>query len=43
MNRDESGLPFGKIIAPWSTDQVDALNRFQRDSMFHPFTCAESP
>lgn len=27
------------ITAPWSADQVDALNRFQRASIVHPFTC----
>lgn len=27
------------ITAPWTTEQVDALNRFQRSGMFHPFTC----
>jgi hypothetical protein len=27
------------IRAPWSTDQVDLLNRFPRTSGFHPFTC----
>ena len=27
------------ITAPWTSEQVDALNRFQRSMMFHPFTC----
>jgi hypothetical protein len=25
--------------APWTTEEVDALNRYQRIGMFHPFTC----
>lgn len=28
-----------QIRAPWSPDQVDALNRYQRQGNFHPFTC----
>jgi hypothetical protein len=28
-----------KISAPWTMDQVDALNRYQRQGSFHPFTC----
>jgi hypothetical protein len=27
------------IKAPWSAEQVDALNRFQRTPHIHPFTC----
>lgn len=27
------------IKAPWSTEQVDALNKFQRNRLYHPFTC----
>ena len=27
------------ITAPWTKEQVDALNAFQRDSRAHPFTC----
>lgn len=27
------------IKAPWTAEQVDNLNRFQRQSLFHPFTC----
>ncbi|MBO0719048.1 MAG: hypothetical protein J2P55_17195 [Rhizobiales bacterium] len=27
------------IRAPWSTDEIAALNRYQRRGMFHPFTC----
>jgi hypothetical protein len=28
------------IRAPWTEQQCDALNRFQRNGKFHPFTCA---
>lgn len=27
------------IKAPFTPEQVVALNRFQRDGRFHPFTC----
>lgn len=27
------------IRAPWTQQQVDALNAFQVDGRFHPFTC----
>lgn len=29
----------GKIVAPWTPDQVDALNRWQATDWVHPFTC----
>jgi hypothetical protein len=28
-----------QIIAPWTPEQVDALNAFQRYDFRHPFTC----
>ena len=28
-----------RIDAPWTDEQVAALNRFQRNGRFHPFTC----
>jgi hypothetical protein len=28
------------IKAPWSKEQVEALNHYQRHGKFHPFTCA---
>ena len=28
-----------KITAPWTQEQVDALNRFQQSDYVHPFTC----
>lgn len=28
-----------RIEAPWTDDQVEALNRFQMADHFHPFTC----
>lgn len=28
-----------RINAPWTAQQVDALNRFQRSGVFHEFTC----
>ena len=30
----------GKIHAPWTGTQVAALNEYQHDQWFHPFTCA---
>lgn len=27
------------IEAPWTKEQVDALNRYQADGRLHPFTC----
>ena len=39
---DDPRAPFGDIIeAPFSSEQVDALNRYQRSGVFHEFTCAE--
>lgn len=30
----------GKVTAPFSADQVEALDKFQREGRrFHPFTC----
>lgn len=29
-----------KITAPWTAEQVDALNAFQRLGYLHPFTCS---
>jgi hypothetical protein len=29
------------ITAPWTPEQVDALNRYQQAGRFHPFTCPE--
>lgn len=31
-----------RIVPPWSPDQVAALNRYQKDGRFHPFTCGSS-
>lgn len=28
-----------KLEAPWTPNQVAALNEYQRDGKFHPFTC----
>lgn len=30
----------GKIYAPWTPEQVDALNAFQRLGYVHPYTCS---
>ena len=27
------------VYAPWTDEQVVALNRFQQSGQFHPFTC----
>ena len=29
----------GKIVAPWTRQQVDALNDYQAAGWMHPFTC----
>ncbi|MER6350603.1 hypothetical protein ABT186_01805 [Streptomyces sp. NPDC001634] len=31
----------GKIYAPWTPEQVSALNRFQQRGGMHPFTCGK--
>lgn len=31
----------GIIRAPWSAGQVEALNRYQKDGRFHPYTCGK--
>lgn len=28
------------IRAPWTTEQIAALNRYQKSARHHPFTCA---
>jgi len=28
-----------KIDSPWNKDQIESLNIFQVNGMFHPFTC----
>jgi hypothetical protein len=30
----------GRIMAPFTGEQVSALNQWQRDPRVHPFTCA---
>lgn len=30
-----------RIEAPWTPEQVDALNDFQTQRLGHPFTCAD--
>lgn len=32
----------GYIIAPWTQEQVDQLNRYQHMGLMHPFTCGSS-
>ena len=34
------GAEAEKIVAPWSPDQVEALNNYQQRGRMHPFTCA---
>lgn len=31
-----------KIAPPWTDEQVRALNQYQSDGWFHPFTCANN-
>lgn len=28
-----------RVRAPWSDEQVSAINRYQTQGVFHPFTC----
>lgn len=28
-----------KVVAKWTQEQIEALNRFQKSGSFHPFTC----
>lgn len=30
-----------RVYAPWSFEQVDALNTYQKSGIFHPFTCPD--
>jgi hypothetical protein len=39
MMADAKTHPADVIRAPWTDEQVAALNAFQRDRRFHPFTC----
>lgn len=32
-------MPISDDSTPWSAEQVAALNNFQRNGNFHPFTC----
>lgn len=40
MSFDMSGLPESDH-APFSDDQVSAMNRYQSDERFHPYTCCD--
>jgi hypothetical protein len=31
----------GRIYAPWTAEQVEALNRWQASGVWHPFTCPD--
>lgn len=35
----ESNIKDGKILAPFTPEQVVALNKYQENGTFHPFTC----
>ena len=35
-------MPEGFVTAPWTGEQVDALNRYQRSGVFHEFTCKDA-
>jgi hypothetical protein len=39
MTLDTQDRPPNKIYAPWDLDTVHALNDFQAQGKFHPFTC----
>lgn len=30
-----------KILAPFSNEQVEGLNKYQQNPLHHPFTCAK--
>jgi hypothetical protein len=32
-------MPLEQLRAPWTDDQVAALNAYQHTGYFHPFTC----
>jgi hypothetical protein len=32
-----------KIEAPFTKEQVDKLNNYQKEGVFHPFTCCSPP
>lgn len=34
--------PTGKVTAPWSDEEIDALNHYQRSGLFHEFACVET-
>lgn len=39
LNQDKSrDQNLGRVEAPWSKEQVDALNYFQESGVWHPFT-----
>jgi hypothetical protein len=40
---DDEGCDFmtETIAPPWTQEQVDALNAYQKAGRFHPFTCAD--
>ena len=39
MTTDQPRADAAHVRAPWTNEQVDALNRFQREGRMHPFTC----
>lgn len=34
-------MTYHPILAPFTPEQVEGLNRFQRQELTHPFTCPE--
>jgi hypothetical protein len=32
-------MTIAQVYAPWTEEQVRALNTYQRDDRFHPYTC----
>lgn len=39
MSDYETRLADPPIRAPWTAEQIDALNAHQAQSQFHPYTC----
>lgn len=36
------GEKLSRIVAPWTKEQVDALNNYQQGYGVHPYTCARA-
>jgi len=41
VNADAEDRSPNKIYPPWNDETVDALNLYQKEGEFHPFTCGQ--